>query len=67
VATFVYRTAAMGARAAGGRIDAPDRAAAVREPMRRGELPLSGSAPPARTPSTAPPPPRRASRSASAP
>jgi type IV pilus assembly protein PilC len=41
VATFVYRTAAMGARAAGGRIDAPDRAAAVRELMRRGEMPLS--------------------------
>ncbi|MCC6951523.1 MAG: type II secretion system F family protein [Phycisphaerales bacterium] len=41
MASFVYRTAAMGARAAGATIDAPDRAAAVRELVRRGETPLS--------------------------
>ncbi|MCE7973604.1 MAG: type II secretion system F family protein [Leptolyngbya sp. PLA1] len=41
MASFVYRTAAMGARAAGATIEAPDRAAAVRELVRRGETPLS--------------------------
>jgi type IV pilus assembly protein PilC len=41
VPTFVYKTAAMGARAAGARIEAPDRATAVRELVRRGEVPLA--------------------------
>lgn len=39
--TFVYRTATMGAAARGSTIDAPDRAAAVRALMGRGETPLS--------------------------
>lgn len=39
--TFVYKTAAMGAAARGATIDAPDRAAAVRTLMSRGETPLS--------------------------
>jgi general secretion pathway protein F len=41
MATFVYRTATMGRSAAGATIDAADRAAAVRELVRRGETPIA--------------------------
>lgn len=41
MATFVYKTAAMGRSASGARIDAPDRAEAVRALVRRGEVPLT--------------------------
>jgi type II secretory pathway component PulF len=41
MAVFVYRTPAMGPQARGATIEAPDRASAIRELLRRGETPTT--------------------------